>query len=158
MIQVAISLGSNLGNGEENISKSIELLKENGIKVLAVSGYYKTVPEGFLSDNIFTNAAAIALTDVDAESLVKLILNIENQLGRTRNTDAYEDRIIDLDVLLFGNEVIETEVAIIPHPRMHLRHFVLEPLSEIAPNLMHPVLKSKIIDILKHLNRLNAID
>jgi 2-amino-4-hydroxy-6-hydroxymethyldihydropteridine diphosphokinase len=152
MIQVAISLGSNLGNGEENILKSIELLKENGIQVLAVSSFYKTLPEGFLSENLFTNAAAIALTDLDAEGLVKLILNIENQLGRTRNTDAYEDRIIDLDVLLFGDEIIETEVAIIPHPRMHLRRFVLEPLSEIAPNWEHPILKSNIIDILKHLN------
>ena len=152
MIQVAISVGSNLGNGEENILKSIELLKENGIQVLAVSSFYKTVPEGFLSENLFTNAAAIALTDLDAEGLVKLILNIENQLGRTRNTDSYEDRIIDLDVLLFGNEVIETEIAIIPHPRMHLRRFVIEPLSEIAPNWEHPILKSNITDILKHLN------
>jgi len=158
MIQAAISLGSNLGNGEENILKSIDLLKENGIEIISVSSFYKTVPEGFLSENIFTNAAAIAATNLDADSLVKLILSIENQLGRTRNTDAYEDRIIDLDVLLFGDEVIETEVASIPHPRMHLRHFVLEPLSEIAPNWVHPVLKSNIIDILKHLNRLNTID
>jgi len=152
MNQVAISLGSNLGNGEENILKSLELLKENGIEIIAISSFYKTTPEGFASDNIFTNAAAIALTDLDAEGLVKLILNIENQLGRTRNTDAYEDRIIDLDVLLFGDEITETEVAIIPHPRMHLRRFVLEPLSEIAPNWDHPILKSNIIDILKHLN------
>jgi 2-amino-4-hydroxy-6-hydroxymethyldihydropteridine diphosphokinase len=152
MNQVAISLGSNLGNGEENILKSLELLKENGIEILAVSSFYKTTPEGFASDNIFTNAAAIAVTKLDADSLVKLILSIENQLGRTRNTDSYEDRIIDLDVLLFGNKVIETEIAIIPHPRMHLRRFVIEPLSEIAPNLEHPILKSKIIDVLKHLS------
>lgn len=152
MIQVAISLGSNLGNGEKNISESIALLKENGIEIIAVSSFYKTVPEGFSSENLFTNAAAIATTNLDADSLVKLILSIENSLGRTRNTDSYEDRIIDLDVLLFGNEVIETEVACIPHPRMHFRRFVLEPLSEIAPNWEHPILKSSIIDILKHLN------
>jgi 2-amino-4-hydroxy-6-hydroxymethyldihydropteridine diphosphokinase len=152
MIQVAISLGSNLGNGEENILKSIELLNQNGIEILAISSFYKTIPEGFLSENLFTNAAAIAQTNLDADCLVKLILSIEIQLGRTRNTDAYEDRVIDLDVLLFGNEVIETEVASIPHPRMHLRRFVLEPLSEIAPNWEHPILKSNIIDILKHLN------
>ncbi len=152
MIQVAISLGSNLGHGEENILKSIELMNQNGIEILAVSSFYKTVPEGFLSENLFTNAAAIAQTNLDADGLVKLILSIEIQLGRTRNTDAYEDRVIDLDVLLFGNEVIETEIAIIPHPRMHLRRFVLEPLSEIAPNWEHPILKSNIIDILKHLN------
>ncbi len=152
MIQVAISLGSNLGNGEENILKSIELLNQNGIEILAISSFYKTIPEGFLSENLFTNAAAIAQTNLDADGLVKLILSIEIQLGRTRNTDVYEDRVIDLDVLLFGNEVIETEIAIIPHPRMHLRRFVLEPLSEIAPNWEHPILKSNIIDILKHLN------
>ncbi len=152
MNQVAISLGSNLGSGEENILKSLELLKENGVGILAVSSFYKTIPEGFLSENLFTNAAAIAETNLDADSLVKLILSIENQLGRTRNTDSYEDRIIDLDVLLFGNEVIETEVASIPHPRMHLRKFVLEPLSEIARNWEHPILKIKIIDILKHLS------
>ena len=152
MNQVAISLGSNLGSGEENILKSLELLKENGIGILAVSNFYKTIPEGFLSENLFTNAAAIAETNLDADSLVKLILSIENQLGRTRNTDSYEDRIIDLDVLLFGNEVIETEVASIPHPKMHLRRFVLEPLSEIAPNWEHPILKIKIIDILNHLS------
>jgi 2-amino-4-hydroxy-6-hydroxymethyldihydropteridine diphosphokinase len=152
MIQVAISLGSNLGNGEENILKSIELLNQNGIEILAISSFYKTIPEGFLSENLFTNATAIAQTNLDADGLVKLILSIEIQLGRTRNTDTYEDRVIDLDVLLFGNEIIETEVTSIPHPRMHLRRFVLEPLSEIAPNWEHPVLKSKIIDILKHLN------
>ena len=152
MIQVAISLGSNLGNGEENILKSIELLNQNGLEIIAVSGFYKTIPEGFLSENLFTNAAAIAQTNLDADGLIKLILRIEIQLGRTRNTDAYEDRVIDLDVLLFGNEVIETDVASIPHPRMHLRRFVLEPLSEIAPNWEHPILKSNIIDILKHLN------
>jgi len=152
MIQVAISLGSNLGNGEENILKSIELLNQNGVEIIAISSFYKTIPEGFLSENLFTNAAAIAQTNLDADGLVKLILSIEIQLGRTRNTDTYEDRVIDLDVLLFGNEIIETEVTSIPHPRMHLRRFVLEPLSEIAPNWEHPVLKSKIIDILKHLN------
>ena len=152
MIQVAISLGSNLGNGEENILKSIELLNQNGLEIIAVSSFYKTIPEGFLSENLFTNAAAIAQTNLDADGLIKLILRIEIQLGRTRNTDAYEDRVIDLDVLLFGNEVIETDVASIPHPRMHLRRFVLEPLSEIAPNWEHPILKSNIIDILKHLN------
>jgi 2-amino-4-hydroxy-6-hydroxymethyldihydropteridine diphosphokinase len=152
MIQVAISLGSNLGNGEENILKSIELLNQNGVEIIAISSFYKTIPEGFLSENLFTNAAVIAQTNLDADGLVKLILSIEIQLGRTRNTDSYEDRVIDLDVLLFGNEIIETEVTSVPHPRMHLRRFVLEPLSEIAPNWEHPVLKSKIIDILKHLN------
>jgi len=152
MIQVAISLGSNLGNGEENILKSIELLNQNGVEIIAISSFYKTIPEGFLSENLFTNAAAIAQTNLDADGLVKLILSIEIQLGRTRNTDVYEDRVIDLDVLLFGNEIIETEVTSVPHPRMHLRRFVLEPLSEIAPNWEHPILKSNIIDILNHLN------
>jgi 2-amino-4-hydroxy-6-hydroxymethyldihydropteridine diphosphokinase len=152
MIQVAFSFGSNLGNGEENILKSLKLLEENDIDILAVSSFYKTNPEGFLSENFFTNAVAIAETNLSPNDLIELVLKIELEMGRKRNSDNYEDRIIDLDVLLYGKEVINNDMAIIPHPRMHLRRFVLEPLSEIAPNWEHPVLKSKIIDVLKHLN------
>lgn len=149
MIQVAISLGSNLGNRKENIEKAIEFLDKSGIHILAVSSFYETVPDGFNSDNLFTNAAAIAETNLEADELVNLVLSIESHLGRIRNSATYEDRIIDVDVLLYGSDVIETAVSQIPHPRMHLRRFVLEPLSEIAPNWVHPILKRTIFSMLK---------
>jgi 2-amino-4-hydroxy-6-hydroxymethyldihydropteridine diphosphokinase len=151
MIEVAISLGSNLGNGKENILKALDLLEKRGIEKLAVSSFYETEPEGFKSVNRFTNAAAIVKTSLGAEDLIKVFLSVENELGRTRNISAYEDRIVDLDLLLYEDFIVETDFAIVPHPRMHLRRFVLEPLSEIAPDWVHPVLKSKITDILKHL-------
>jgi 2-amino-4-hydroxy-6-hydroxymethyldihydropteridine diphosphokinase len=152
MIEVAISLGSNLGNGKQNILKAMNLLEMWGIEKVLISSFYETEPEGFESANKFTNAAAIIKTSLSAEDLIKVFLRVESELGRTRSVGLYEDRIVDLDLLLYGSDVLETELAIVPHPRMHLRRFVLEPLFEIAPNWEHPVLKSRICDILVRLN------
>lgn len=136
------SLGSNLGNKAENINSAIELLSERAGKVLKVSSNYETEPDGFLSENSFVNIALSLDTPLDALALLEVCEQIEKELGRkTKSVNLnYSDRVIDIDILYFNNMQLATDRLTLPHPRMHKRSFVLEPLAEIAPKLKHPIL------------------
>ena len=136
-----VALGSNLGRRRANLLAAIDGLTRLG-NVTAVSGFHVTpaVPESGVAatDPEFLNAAVAVETRLYAPALLGGLLEIEAGLGRDRTVDAPGPRTIDLDLLLFGNRVVREPGLIVPHPRLHRRRFVLEPLVEIAPNAWHP--------------------
>ena len=153
-MKVYLSLGTNIGNKEENLTRAIELLSLALGKCLAVSTYHETTPWGFDSKNSFLNCAAVFSTETTALQLLDITENIERELGRTtKSTNGnYSDRIIDIDILLCEGEVIETPRLTVPHPLMHKRTFVLAPLAEIAPDAIHPTSGKSISKLLAACN------
>lgn len=137
-----LGLGTNIGNKRRNLITATALLAERAGDVLALSGFYQTEPWGFRSENLFLNAAVTLETELTPADLLHVTQQIEREMGRTqKSAGSYRDRIIDLDILLYGDRVLETPELVLPHPLMHERKFVLEPLAEIAPFVVHPVLK-----------------
>jgi len=139
----AIALGSNLestvGDRAANLRRAVEELGTVG-RVVAVSGFYDTAPVGYVDQPRFLNAAAIVETELAAGELLAGLLGIERRMGRDRSaTVAKGPRIVDLDLILFGDAVIERPELVVPHPAMRERRFVLEPLGEIAPEMVDPV-------------------
>ncbi|MDH6359219.1 2-amino-4-hydroxy-6-hydroxymethyldihydropteridine diphosphokinase [Parabacteroides sp. PF5-9] len=140
MVKTCLGLGTNIGNKKENIETAIRLLTERVGTILALSSVYETEPWGFDSANTFFNSALILETTLSPGNLLKTTRQIEIEMGRIEKSNGnYADRIIDIDILLYGNEIIQTPNLTIPHPMMHRRSFVLEPLAEIAPEILHPV-------------------
>ena len=136
---VYLSLGSNLGDREANLRTAIGKLDQLGT-VKGVSAFYETEPVGVTTQPWFLNCAVKLDTEKMPRQLITGILNLEQEMGRQRK-QKNGPRIIDMDILLFGTSVIETAGLTVPHPRMHERRFVLEPLAEIAPDVRHPVFK-----------------
>jgi 2-amino-4-hydroxy-6-hydroxymethyldihydropteridine diphosphokinase len=144
-----IALGSNLGDRRAMLAAAVEHLQHQpGAQVVRVSRYWETDPVGGPADQPrFLNAAAEVATDLDVRDFFSLLLHIEKQLGRERH-ELYGPRTIDLDLLLFGDQVIQEKDLVVPHPRMHQRAFVLGPLVEIAATVVHPVLKRTMAELL----------
>lgn len=143
-----ISMGSNMGNKEENLNKAIKKLEEvNGIKVSKVSSYITTEPWGNENQDEFLNGALKLETYLTPRELMTELLRIESELGRVREIK-WGPRVIDLDIILFDDIVSNDEFVIIPHPLMHLRDFVLEPLNEIAPYAIHPLKNKRVFELL----------
>ena len=136
---VYLSLGSNVGDRRANLASAIEKLGELGT-VAAVSSFYETEPVEVQQQGWFLNCAVKLETEAMPRQLLRRVLDIEQSMGRKR-TQAKGPRTIDIDILLFGSSVVEAKGLTIPHPAMHERRFVLEPLAEIAPEVRHPVLK-----------------
>lgn len=133
-----IGLGSNLGRKEANIKKALELLDASpGAQVKRVASFYRTAPVGYTDQDWFLNTVAQLQTGLRPHQLLSLLLDIEERLGRVR-TVRWGPRTVDLDLLLFGEEEINTSDLIVPHPRMSERAFVMVPLAEIAPGLIIP--------------------
>ena len=132
MPTVYVGVGSNLGDRQKNIDEALRLLKENKVEVLKVSSVIETDPVGGPKQGKFLNAVIKAKTQISPMDLLKTLMNIENQLGRVRDV-RNGPRTIDLDILLYGSQTINTEELKIPHPRMLERSFVLIPLNEIEP-------------------------
>ena len=138
-----LSLGSNLGDRRANLEQALERLKDLG-EVTATSSFYETAPVDFTRQPEFLNLAVALATEKMPKQLLHALLEIERSLGRKRTSAAAAvkgPRTLDIDILLFGSAIIDTAELTIPHPRMHERRFVLEPLAEIAPDLRHPVFK-----------------
>jgi len=146
MTGVFIGLGSNLGDREANINRAIQLIAR-GFPVLATSSLYRTEPEGRKDQTDFLNGVAHCDTDAGAGEVLKILSGIEMLMGRERPfTDA--PRTIDLDLLFLGAAIINQPGLEVPHPRLHLRAFVLVPMAEIAPDFVHPVLHKSINELL----------
>jgi 2-amino-4-hydroxy-6-hydroxymethyldihydropteridine diphosphokinase len=137
---VYISLGSNLGNKQNNLKLAVEYLQQFAGVVEQKSTIYESAPWGYASFNNFLNQVVHITTPLQPNQLLEVLLNIEQSLGRTRNSEGYQDRVIDLDILFYNDAVIHSETLEIPHPRFAERLFVLEPMVEIAPNFKHPLL------------------
>lgn len=142
-----IGLGSNIGNRDENLNRAVDMLRNaEGIRVTSVSTYLNTVPVGYTEQPDFLNAVVEVMTTLSAYELLELCRDIERKLKRERLIH-WGPRTIDLDILLFEDLIIENEILIIPHPRMLEREFVLKPLNEIAPEMIHPVCNKSISEL-----------
>ena len=143
-----LGLGTNIGNKRRNLITAAALLAERVGDVLALSGFYETEPWGFESNNRFLNAAVKLNTDYSPQELLVITQQIEKELGRTEKSNGtYHVRVIDIDILLYDDEVLQTPELVLPHPLMHERKFVMEPLAEIAPFVQHPIFKESIMDL-----------
>jgi len=147
MITVYIALGTNVGEREANLLQALRLLPESGVHIRRVSSIYETEPVDYLDQEWFLNMVLEAQTELDALDLLSALRVIEARMG-SKKAFAKGPRKIDLDILLYGNETIETPELEVPHPRMLERKFVLIPLAEIAPNLRHPTWKSGVAHLL----------
>jgi 2-amino-4-hydroxy-6-hydroxymethyldihydropteridine diphosphokinase len=132
-----VGLGANLGDREGTIRHALELLAER-MPVVAVSSIRETEPWGYADQPAFLNAAAAVETELTAQALLGKLLEIELVLGRKREGPRFGPRTIDLDLLLYGDETVEAPGLTVPHPRLHERRFVLEPLAELDPALVVP--------------------
>lgn len=153
MSVVYLSLGSNMGEREKILELSIKEIGKRIGTITKVSSKYETEPWGFVSANKFINMAVEVTTKLSPQEVSDRVHQIEDDLGRTRNSNAtgYEDRVIDIDILMIDDIVSDNSVLTLPHPKMHLREFVIFPLCEIAPNAIHPLLRSSIEDIKNNL-------
>lgn len=149
MALVYLGLGTNLGEKERNLNDAIiSLSQEVGI-VIRSSTFYASKPWGFQSDNDFLNAVVLVDTNLTPFDVLSKTQEIEKSLGRTAKTiNGYSDRLIDIDILLYDNLIIDQPTLKIPHPLIAERDFVIIPLSEIAPDLVHPVFGRKIVELL----------
>ena len=147
-----IALGSNLGDRELNLLRAVaEIGKLPSCKVTALSSFYETSPVGVTDQPLFINAVLRLTTRLAPHDLLNRLQYIETAIFSRKRTILWGPRTIDLDLLLYGDEVISSEELIVPHPRMAERRFVLQPLSDIAPDLKHPVLGKKIAELLEAL-------
>ena len=147
---IIISLGSNIENRIGFIYKALALIEDHPVTIGELSNVYETPSWGFDSTPFF-NACAILKTSLKPDALLKILLNVEDKLGRKRNADkGYKDRTIDLDLLFYKNEIICSKDLKIPHPKLHLRNFVLKPLLDLAPKFKHPVLHKTISELNYH--------
>jgi 2-amino-4-hydroxy-6-hydroxymethyldihydropteridine diphosphokinase len=155
---VFLCLGGNLGDRLNNFNKARILISQGIGEITKQSLVYETEAWGTESGNKYLNQVIKIKTAYSAQKLIGKLLKVEEKLGRVRTSNKNDDRIIDIDILFFNNEVISEEGLEIPHPRLHQRNFVLKPLSEIAPGYVHPVLRKKVGELLKRsTDKLQAI-
>lgn len=155
-VLAAIALGANLGDRESNLRFAVRRLRDApGVSDVVMSGVIQTPAltlPGAAPQPDYLNAAATLRTTLSSRELLDLLLGIEREAGRDRSTEPrWGARVLDLDLLLFGERVIEEEGLTVPHPRLHERDFVLRPLAEIAPELRHPRLKASVRELLDRL-------
>jgi len=139
LTKTAIGIGSNLGDREKQLQEALDRLSGlDAIDVVKMSSFYMTRPQGRTDQNWFLNAAVLLQTNIEASELLDILLAIEQGMGRVRK-DKWGPRVIDLDILFYGQEVIDEENLRVPHPYLHQRRFVLIPLRDVAPDWTHPV-------------------
>lgn len=133
-MKLLVSLGSNIGDKQQNIERAIALIDEKIGSVVKKSSFYTTEPVGFTSDNNFINAAIEIKTNLPIYRILKITQKIERLMGRTQKSSkgVYHDRVIDIDILIYGNKKIHSARLTVPHPRMYERDFVMQPLREIT--------------------------
>jgi len=158
MTKVYIGLGSNMGDKKKNIEEALRLLDNPPDLIIEKrSSLYSTEPIGYVGQDWFLNSVVEVSTLLSPGELLSRCQAIEEHMGRVR-TMPWGPRIIDLDILLYGEEIVEEDGLIIPHPNMHRRGFVLLPLSEIAPEAVHPKLNKKVVELLRQLKDRHKVE
>lgn len=149
--KAAIAFGSNLGVRQTNLKRAIEAVSLLG-KLLAVSSFTDTAPVGYLDQPRFLNGALVLETRLSPVALLEALLAIEHKMGRDRtDVPAKGPRVIDLDLIFYQDVTLFTPELTLPHPEMHQRRFVLEPLAELAPEWVHPILSLTVAELLRRL-------
>ncbi len=152
MTRAYIGLGSNLGDRERTLRNALEMLgDEPGVEVVGVSAFRETEPVGVVEQPRFVNAAAALETEVGARKLLDVLLDLERRLGRVRDGRRWGPRVVDLDLLLYGDEMWDEPGIRVPHPHLHERRFALEPLADIDPGLAIPG-RGSVSALLAHLD------
>lgn len=155
-IKAYIALGSSLGDRKQNMESAISRIKEiPGVQVTKMSSFYETEPVGGPPQGKYLNAVVAVECSISAHQLLSHLQRIESELGRTRTGKNFP-RTIDLDILLFGDKVIDEPTLKVPHPRMHERSFVLDPLNEIALDAVHPVLRRTVAELRRAVHQSEA--
>lgn len=152
MAEVYFSIGSNQGDRLYSLVKATKLIDNLIGKVMQCSSVIESEPWGFNAETTFYNMVLLVDTKFTPHQILTIILGIEASLGRIRHGKAYTNRNIDIDILFYNEERINDDNLVIPHPLMHKRKFVLQPLAEIAPDLIHPVFHASISELLLQLN------
>ncbi|TWV08272.1 2-amino-4-hydroxy-6-hydroxymethyldihydropteridine diphosphokinase [Bacteroidaceae bacterium HV4-6-C5C] len=149
MADIYFSLGTNLGDKEQNLCQAINHIQKQIGKVISQSAFYSTPPWGFTSNNTFLNAAILVNSSFSPFEILENLKRIEYKMGRIHKSEngVYSDRVIDIDLLLYNDLILDTPTLKLPHPLLHQRKFVMEPLVEIAPEIIHPILKRTMKDI-----------
>lgn len=147
MREIYLIIGANLGDREQSLRKSLDLISDSCGTIVRKSKIYETAPWGKEDQPRFLNQAIEIYSDLSAETLMEILLSIEEEMGR-RRIEKYGARLIDIDIIFFGNAIINQLNLSIPHPRMQNRKFVLVPLQEIAPAFIHPVLNKTVTELL----------
>jgi len=151
MNEAYLCLGGNIGDRELALHTALLKIKENVGEIIALSNIFETEAWGVDNQQAYLNQCIHIKTNLSANDLIDTLLEVEKNLGRKRTiSETYEPRTIDIDILFYNNEVIESPKLIVPHPRLHLRKFVLIPLNEIAPNYLHPILNKTIFNLLSN--------
>ncbi len=159
MEKVFIALGGNVGNVSGNFDIAIQKISAMLGPVIKQSSLYKTEPWGNKNQDYFLNKVVEVETKQTPAEVLANILSIEKMMGRNRNKDdQFAPRSIDIDLLFYGTKIINENHLVVPHPRLHLRNFVLTPLMEIAPDLIHPLLKKSIIDLSQQSNDSSVVN
>jgi 2-amino-4-hydroxy-6-hydroxymethyldihydropteridine diphosphokinase len=147
-----IGIGSNMSDPHRNCLDAVDRIgRIDKCEIISVSSLYLTEPVGVQDQEWYVNSAVSIATGLSARDLMKRLLEIEADMGRVRTTK-WGPRVIDLDILLFGQDIIDDILVKVPHPMMHLRKFVMAPMAELAPDLMHPVLGKTIIELFKEIS------
>ena len=160
MMLLYLGLGTNLGDKECNLRIAVNKIEERIGKVISLFAFYVTAPWGFFSANSFLNAVVCVQTVLTPEQALAVSQTIETDMGRTVKSvqGQYHDRLIDIDLLLYGDLILDTPTLKLPHPLMHKRRFVMEPMAEIAPSVWHPVLKETMKGIWIQMSKLNELN
>jgi 2-amino-4-hydroxy-6-hydroxymethyldihydropteridine diphosphokinase len=140
-------IGGNLGDRSKNLQQAAQLIEENCGDIISLSAVYETAAWGFTDQPSFLNQVLVLNTELHADALMKELLDVETQLGRTRE-EKMGPRIIDIDILLYDDLIHQSAILTVPHPSLHLRRFALTPLAEVAPDKKHPTFQKTISELL----------
>jgi len=150
--KVFLSIGSNLGDPLQNCCRGLDTLcAEDQVTLLGRSPFYRTQPVDYLDQNWFINAALLVETSLTPFELLDKIRSVQIRMGRKSDTVRFGPRVLDLDIIFYDNLVMDTPHLVVPHPRMHKRRFVLHPICDIDPSVMHPVIGLTVREILDQL-------